>query len=141
MDDEGNREVDAVASGDGATLSRDEQLTEQHRRVSSHLHKSLISLAEEAAGKRIALDKRVTILSKLVKAHSELVRTERLVAGMDRDGGNLTAGVIVVNGKLSPSEWHEAAIAEITETKARASSSDSGGRALPPLKSDDSEGG
>ncbi|MBW2690727.1 MAG: hypothetical protein JRC99_12445 [Deltaproteobacteria bacterium] len=49
--------------------------------------------------KKLGVEKRASILSKLVKAHSDLVKTQRTMLGLDHATTNVTAGVIIIPGK------------------------------------------
>lgn len=61
--------------------------------------------------KKLGVEKRASILSKLVKSHAELVKTQRTMLGLDQSTGNISAGVIIIPGKSM--NWAEDAKKEI----------------------------
>jgi translation initiation factor 2B subunit (eIF-2B alpha/beta/delta family) len=65
--------------------------------------------------KKLGVEKRASILSKLVKSHAELVKTQRTMLGLDNVTGNINAGVIIIPGKSS--NWAEDAQVEIENAK------------------------
>ena len=65
--------------------------------------------------KKLGVEKRTSILAKLVKAHADLVKTQRTMLGLDQSTGNITAGVIIIPGKSN--NWTEDAKNEIENAK------------------------
>lgn len=65
--------------------------------------------------KKLGVEKRASILSKLVKSHSELVKTQRTMLGLDQSTGNISAGVIIIPGKSM--DWANDAKIEIENAK------------------------
>jgi hypothetical protein len=61
--------------------------------------------------KKLGVEKRANVLGKLVKAHSELVKTQRTIAGLDKQTGTINAGVIIIPGKSN--NWVDEAKEEI----------------------------
>jgi len=73
------------------------------------------TIAMTKGAKKLGVEKRASILSKLVKAHSDLVKTQRTMLGLDQVTGNITAGVIIIPGKSE--NWPEMAKNEIDNAK------------------------
>ena len=65
--------------------------------------------------KKLGVEKRTSILAKLVKAHAELVKTQRTMLGLDQSTGNISAGIIIIPGKSD--NWAEDAKKEIKNAK------------------------
>lgn len=66
--------------------------------------------------KKLGVEKRSSILAKLTKATETLVKTQRLIMGMDTDtGGIVNKGVIIIPGKVI--NWPDAAKREIDSAK------------------------
>lgn len=65
--------------------------------------------------KKLGVEKRASILSKLVKSHSDLVKTQRTMLGLDQSTGNISAGVIIIPGKSM--DWANDAKKEIENAK------------------------
>jgi len=65
--------------------------------------------------KKLGVEKRASILAKLVKSHAELVKTQRTMLGLDQGSGNINAGVIIIPGKSD--NWAEDAKKEIENAK------------------------
>jgi len=66
--------------------------------------------------KKLGVEKRSNVLSKLIKGQEALVKTQRLILGMDSDSGGLVnKGVIIIPGKVI--NWPDAAKKEISDAK------------------------
>ena len=76
------------------------------------LMEAISSTIEMVKGaKKLGVEKRASILAKLVKSHAELVKTQRTMLGLDNVTGNISAGVIIIPGKSM--NWAEDAKKEI----------------------------
>lgn len=65
--------------------------------------------------KKLGTAKRIELLSKLIKAHADLVKTQRTTSGLDQVSGDINAGVIIIQGKSD--NWVDDAKREIKEAK------------------------
>lgn len=92
------------------------ELTASHLTQTQELMNEISATIDMLKGaKKLGVEKRSNVLGKLVKAHSELVKTQRTVAGLDKQTGNFTAGVIIIPGKSN--NWLDDASAEIKNAK------------------------
>ena len=96
--------------------------TNQHDLVDIHEFQgqNLSKLIDEeiytlTRAKKLGTAKRIELLSKLIKAHADLVKTQRTTSGLDQVSGDINAGVIIIQGKSE--NWVDDAKREISEAK------------------------
>lgn len=65
--------------------------------------------------KKLGTEKRVKLIGQLVKAHSELVKTQRTISGLDQMSGDINAGIIIIPEKSK--NWIQDAQNEIENAK------------------------
>ena len=114
---DGQEETEAVAKG----LLKEAKGTLQHSQLTQTqaLMEEITHVIDMVKGaKKLGVEKRASILAKLVKSHSDLVKTQRTMLGLDQSSANITAGVIIIPMKSDVAEWAEEAKHEIENAKA-----------------------
>ena len=99
-------------------VTSDEASTESHLDQSQRLMEALDTVIDSVKGAhKLGNEKKASILSKLVRAHCELVRSQRTSMGLDDKVADPNAGVIVAYLKADETDWEKASLVEIKESK------------------------
>lgn len=106
-----------LESGEVLSPAHKEDVTREQLNQTFNLNSEITFTLNILKGaKKLGVEKRSSILAKLVKANETLIKTQRLVMGMDSDtGGLINKGVIIIPGKSD--NWPDAAQRELDNAK------------------------